>query len=42
MKTKKIDPAISKHFSKLAAKSWEVRKQNILKKAEQNNQPNNK
>ena len=28
---KKIEPAISQHFSKLAKKSWAKRKQNILK-----------
>ena len=28
---KKIEPAISEHFRKLALKSWKVRKQNILK-----------
>lgn len=29
-KHKKVEPAISQHFSKLAKKSWAIRKQKIL------------
>jgi hypothetical protein len=33
MTNKKVNPAISRHFSKLAKKSWAVRKKKLLAKS---------
>ena len=35
---KQTDPAIKKHFSDMAKKSWAVRRKKILEKAEKSNQ----
>jgi hypothetical protein len=42
MRRKTIDKLISKHFSELGRKSWEVRKKKIIKVGLATKQPKNK